>query len=94
MITNLKVGDWVVDDFGEWAKITKIDWEDDSSSSSRDQIWGYWSGLNEENCGDELFTNRYCIVSKHRTKKEARKYAEFVASLAEENDAIQADKNP
>lgn len=89
MIANLKVGNWVVDDMGEWCKITRIDWFDDRNFPDEDKIWGYWGNAEDGNDNTnsiELFTRRDCIVSKHRTKKEAIKYAEFVLSTIEEED--------
>lgn len=87
MITDLKVGDWVVDDMAEWCKITRIQLFDDRSMPYEDKVWGYWGNWEDDRVADsELFTNRMNIVSKCRTKKQAMKYSEFVYSLIEEDE--------
>ena len=69
---HLYVGNWVVDDMGDYCKITEI--VDD------DEIWGYWSN----NLEQALCTSADCIVGKYRTKKEAKMVADIIKQQCED----------
>jgi len=63
---HLYIGNWVVDDVGDYCKITDI--------IDGDEIWGYWSNEPEQ----ALCTSLDCIVGKYRTKKEAKVVADII----------------
>lgn len=72
---HLYIGNWVVDDMGDYCKITRI-----SEGEYQDEVWGIWSNNPET----DLCTTKDCIVGKYRTKKEAMAVADIVKQQCEE----------
>ena len=75
---HLYIGNWVVDDLGDYCKITRI--IGDSERGHKEEIWGIWSNHPVQ----ELRTSSDCIVGKYRTKKEAMAVADIVRQQCDE----------
>lgn len=79
---DIKVGDWVVDNIGEYCQVTKIIPDQDPHE---DQIYGWWLNIKwgERNYIQELFANRCNIVGSHPTKEVAQIHASVQNSIYE-----------
>ena len=71
-MSNIKVGDWVVDNVGGYCKVLKLDYY---PTGELDSVWGYWSDVAEK---EFLFTPFKNIKFIFKTKKQAKVIADIV----------------
>ena len=70
-------GNWVVDDRGDYCKVTCI--EDSNDDRNTTLVWGYWI----DNLPHELHTDISNIVGKYRTRKQAKMIADIIKQREE-----------
>jgi len=82
---DIKRGDWVVDNMGEYCQVTRI--VHDHKYPEDDQIYGLWLNITrgEWKPSEALFSHRYTIVGSYPTKEVAQIHASVQNSIYESN---------